>query len=307
MSPAFLFPGQASQKIGMGADLYLKTELGKHHFDRANEIMGYNLRDIIFNGPEEELKQTRNTQPAIYIVSVIIGQLLLEGGVIPTAAAGHSLGEYSALTIAGAFDYETGLTLVKLRAESMQQAGEMNPGTMAAIIGLDDNLVTQLCSENYDGGIVVAANYNAPGQVVISGETRAVHEAMNRSKDRGARKAIELNVSGAFHSPLMAPAREALAEKLNSIEIRDTNLPVYSNVTAEPITNSEEIRTALIQQLENPVRWHETITRMRGNGISEFLEVGPGKVLQGLNRRIDRRLTIKGVENLKDLQEFEHV
>jgi len=291
----------------MGVDLYSETELGKHYFNRANEIMGYNLRDIIFNGPEEELKQTRNTQPAIYIVSVIIGQLLLEKGVTPAAAAGHSLGEYSALTIAGAFDYETGLTLVKLRAESMQQAGEINPGTMAAIIGLNDDQVTQLCSEDYDGGVVVAANYNAPGQVVISGETKAVHEAMNRSKDKGARKAIELNVSGAFHSPLMAPAREALAEKLNSIEIRDANLPVYSNVTAKPIKNSEEIRTGLIQQLENPVRWHETITRMHTNGITDFLEVGPGKVLQGLNRRINRRLNIKSIDNLKAIQEFDRV
>jgi len=207
MGIGFLCPGQASQKVGMGLDLYENSTLGKQFFDTANDIMGVDIQHIIFNGPEEELKQTQFTQPAIYIVSVIIGMLMLENGIQPSCAAGHSLGEYSALTLAKSFDFETGLNLVKVRAEGMQFAGTQNPGTMAAVIGLDDETTQNICNQ-YSNGIVVAANFNAKGQVVISGEVDAVHAVTPLLKDAGAMKVIELNVSGAFHSPLMTPAKE---------------------------------------------------------------------------------------------------
>jgi [acyl-carrier-protein] S-malonyltransferase len=303
---AFLFPGQASQQIGMGQDLYAHTETGKRRFTQANDILGYDIQKIIFEGPETDLTQTRHTQPAIYIVSVILGELLQARGIQPTAAAGHSLGEYSALTLAGAFDFPTGLELVRIRAEAMQQAGEANPGTMAAVIGLPDDQVREICHQVNDG-VVVAANFNAPGQVVISGDLTAVAAAMERARQAGATRVIELKVSGAFHSPLMASAREALAEKLNSIEIRDTIFPVYTNVSAQPVTDREEIRAGLIHQLEQPVRWHETIHRMHANGIKRFIEVGPGRVLQGLNRRINRHLVTTGVATFADLQQFSDV
>ncbi|MBT6782910.1 MAG: ACP S-malonyltransferase, partial [Candidatus Marinimicrobia bacterium] len=283
MGIGFLCPGQASQKVGMGLDLYENSTLGKQFFDTANDIMGVDIQHIIFNGPEEELKQTQFTQPAIYIVSVIIGMLMLENGIQPSCAAGHSLGEYSALTLAKSFDFETGLNLVKVRAEGMQFAGTQNPGTMAAVIGLDDETTQNICNQ-YSNGIVVAANFNAKGQVVISGEVDAVHAVMPLLKDAGAMKVIELNVSGAFHSPLMTPAKEMLSEMLLSIEIRDSEIPVYANVTASPVSNKDEIRQSLIDQLENPVRWHESITRMIKDGMNHGVEIGPGRVLQGLSR-----------------------
>lgn len=306
MKLAFLCPGQASQKVGMGHDLYINTEIGKKYFDRANEIMGVEIQDIIFNGPEETLRQTRFTQPSIYIVSVILGTLLKNNGVQPTSSAGHSLGEYSALALAGAFDFETGLKLVKVRAESMQKAGETHPGSMAAIIGLKDPEVINICAQ-YQEGIVVSANFNAPGQVVISGERPAVQAIMNLAKDAGAMKVVELNVSGAFHSPLMSSAREVLAEMLNSIEIQDTQFPVYANVTAEPMSQAGQIRQALIDQLESPVLWHATLTHMIRNGITNAVEVGPGRVLQGLARRIDRSLVLTGVESLEQVEQYTNV
>lgn len=304
MKTAFLFPGQASQKVGMGLDLYHDTNLGKKYFDLANDIMGLDLRDIIFNGPDEILRQTKFTQPAIYLVSVILGEILLQKNIIPIAAAGHSLGEYSALAISGAFSFETGLHLVKLRSESMQKAGEIMNGTMAAIIGLDKGKIEEICRQSNEKGIVVPANFNAPGQIVISGEVEAVNYAMNFAKEVGARKVIELNVSGAFHSPLMSNAKEALTNKLNSIEISDANFPIYSNVTAKPVIKSEEIRESLIQQLENAILWQDSILNMINDGVTNFVEVGPGRVLQGLTKRIDRNVNSSGIETNNDVNSY---
>lgn len=304
MKTAFLFPGQASQKVGMGFDLYHATNLGKKYFDLTNEIMGLDLKEIIFNGPDETLKQTQFTQPAIYLISVILGKLLLQRDIIPIAAAGHSLGEYSALAISGAFSFETGLHLVKLRAESMQKAGEIMNGTMAAIIGLDKDAIEEICGQSNEKGIVVPANFNAPGQIVISGDVQAVKNAMNIAKEAGARKVIQLNVSGAFHSPLMSNAKEALTNKLNSIAISDANFPIYSNVSAEPVTKSGEIRKSLIQQLVNPVLWQDSILNMIKHGVTNFIEVGPGRVLQGLNKRIDRNIISSGIATNNDVNSY---
>ena len=308
MATAFVFPGQGSQKVSMGHDLFTSSKVGKKYFDLANEIMGTDIQSIIFNGPEEKLKETQYTQPAIYIVSVILGHILLEEGQQPDMVAGHSLGEYSACTIAGSLTFETGLSLVKLRAESMQDAGTTNPGTMAAIIGMADEDVISMCNTiSSDESVVVAANFNYPGQVVISGNINAVHETMAKAPDLGAKMAKELNVSGAFHSPLMEPAKKRLSAALDNIKINTATMPVYANVTAEPMIEANEIRSNLKNQLDCPVKWHETIDNMKTAGATEMMEVGPGRVLQGLNRRIDRKLTSKGVETLEQTKEIAHV
>ena len=308
MSTAFVFPGQGSQKVSMGHDLFTSSKVGKKYFDLANEIMDTDIQSIIFNGPEEKLKETQYTQPAIYIVSVILGHILLEEVQQPDMVAGHSLGEYSACTIAGSLTFETGLSLVKLRAESMQDAGTTNPGTMAAIIGMADEDVISLCNTiSSDESVVVAANFNYPGQVVISGNINAVHETMAKAPELGAKMAKELNVSGAFHSPLMEPAKKRLSAALDNIEINTATMPVYANVTAEPVIEADEIRSNLKNQLDCPVKWHETIDNMKTAGATEMMEVGPGRVLQGLNRRIDKKLTSKGVETLEQIKEIAHV
>ena len=292
----------------MGHDLFTSSKVGKKYFDLANEIMGTDIQSIIFNGPEEKLKETQYTQPAIYIVSVILGHILLEEGLQPDMVAGHSLGEYSACTIAGSLTFETGLSLVKLRAESMQDAGTTNPGTMAAIIGMADEDVISMCNTiSSDESVVVAANFNYPGQVVISGNINAVHETMAKAPDLGAKMAKELNVSGAFHSPLMEPAKKRLSAALDNIEINTATIPVYANVTAEPMIEADEIRSNLKNQLDCPVKWHETIDNMKTAGATEMMEVGPGRVLQGLARRIDKKLTSKGVETLEQIKEIAHV
>ena len=292
----------------MGHDLFTSSKVGKKYFDLANEIMGTDIQSIIFNGPEEKLKETQYTQPAIYIVSVILGHILLEEGQQPDMVAGHSLGEYSACTIAGSLTFETGLSLVKLRAESMQDAGTTNPGTMAAIIGMADEDVISMCNTiSSDESVVVAANFNYPGQVVISGNINAVHETMAKAPDLGAKMAKELNVSGAFHSPLMEPAKKRLSAALDNIEINTATIPVYANVTAEPMIETDEIRSNLKNQLDCPVKWHETIDNMKTAGATEMMEVGPGRVLQGLARRIDKKLTSKGVETLEQIKEIAHV
>jgi len=287
----------------MGHDLFTSSEVGKKYFDLANEIMEIDIQNIIFNGPEEKLKETQYTQPAIYIVSVILGHILLEKGLHPDMVAGHSLGEYSACTLAGSLTFETGLSLVKLRAESMQDAGITNPGTMAAIIGMTDEDVISLCNTiSSDESVVVAANFNCPDQVVISGDINAVHEAMGKASDLGARMAKELNVSGAFHSPLMEPAKKRLSAALDTIEINTAAMPVYANVTAQPTTEADELRSNLKNQLDCPVKWHKTIDNMKTAGATEMMEIGPGRVLQGLTRRIDKKLISKGVETLEQIE-----
>ena len=301
----WLFPGQGSQYVGMGLDLKENSEKAKEYFDISNEIMNCDIQSIIFNGPEELLKKTEYTQPAIYIVSVITGYLLIDKGLKPTALAGHSLGEYSALAIGGAFDFTTGLKLVKSRSENMANAGMEKSGTMAALVGLDDETVINLCKSYKGNGVVVPANFNSPGQVVISGNINAVEWVIKSSKDAGARMAVELNVSGAFHSPLMSPARENLAEMINSLEISDTVYPVFTNVDAKPVTKAIDIKSSLIQQLENPVLWAKSILEMKNKGINHFIEVGPGKVLQGLNKRIDRSIISKGVDSITKLEQID--
>ena len=307
MSIAFLCPGQASQKVGMGFDLYNDTELGKKYFNIANDIMNIDIKNIIFNGPEEKLKQTQHTQPAIYIVSVIIGELLINKGIEPMCAAGHSLGEYSALTLAKSFDFATGLELVKIRSEAMQNACKLNKGTMAAVIGLEDDKIIKICESYNSKGIVVAANFNAKAQVVISGELKAIKSIIPLIKEAGALKVIELNVSGAFHSPLMSSAKTILSDKLSSININDSSFPIYNNVSALPISSSNEIKNSLINQLDSPVLWHQSITQMINDGINNAIEVGPGRVLQGLTKRIDRSLNMNGVESLEQVVNFEYV
>ena len=304
MKNSWIFPGQASQKIGMGKDLYDKTEIGKKYYNIANEIIEADIQSISFNGPEEILKKTKYTQPAIFIVSAIIGHAMIEKGYTPDIVAGHSLGEYSALVVSGAFDFSTGLELVKLRAESMQNAGKVNRGTMAAIIGLSSDDVNNLCDEISTEKIVVVANYNTKNQIVVSGHIEAVGNLMISAKEFGAKMVIPLNVSGAFHSPLMSPAREALADKLDSIQISDILYPLYTNVDAKPITKGEEIKKSLIRQLESPVQWHNVIQKMINNGSDHFTEIGPGKVLQGLNRKIDKNVSTKGIQTYEDILNY---
>ena len=308
MSTAFLFPGQGSQKISMGYDLYEKTDIGKKYFNLANEIMDCDIKDIIFNGPDEKLKETFYTQPAIYIVSVIIGKILMSMGYTPKMVAGHSLGEYSACTISGSFSFENGLSLVKLRAENMQIAGKTNPGTMAAIIGLSSEDILEICtSTSTETNVVVPANYNSPNQIVISGNNSAVQNAMQEARNTGARLVKELNVSGAFHSPLMETAKSALSEALDKIDINDSDIPVYSNVNAQPTFNANEIRINLKNQIDSPVLWTNTIVNMKNDNALKMIEVGPGKVLQGLTRKIDKDLESFGVENLDQINEIDNV
>jgi len=305
LKTAFLFPGQASQKVGMGKDLFESSKLAKKYFNTANEIMGFDFSKIIFEGPKNELKKTVYTQPAIYLVSVILGKLLIQKGILPVCCAGHSLGEYSAFTIANAFDFQSGFKLVKLRAESMQLASEKRDGTMAAVLGLNDDKINEICN-NYDKGIVVVANYNCNGQAVISGDVNSIKSISKPLKDAGAIKVIELNVGGAFHSPLMSPAKKALSDKLKDTLIKDTLFPVYVNFSSMPVMKSTDILNSLINQLDNPVYWHTSIRKMKNENIDTVIEVGPGKVLQTLNKRIDSSLKIMGVESYSQIDEFNY-
>ena len=305
MKNAWIFPGQASQKIGMGKDLFDNTKIGKKYYEIANDLLDTDIQSVSFNGPEELLKKTKYTQPAIFIISTIIGQIMIENGYSADGVAGHSLGEYSALVVAGAFDFVSGLELVKLRSESMHNAGKINPGTMAAIIGMSANEVETLCNRNSPDQLVVAANYNTENQIVVSGHIEAIESLINKAKEYGARMAVPLNVSGAFHSPLMIPAREELADKLDSIEILDINIPLYSNVDAKPITKGKDIKNSLIRQLESPVLWYNSIQQMIKDGYNSFIEIGPGKVLQGLNRKIDSAVPTKGIQSYEDIINYE--
>ena len=306
MKNGWLFPGQASQKVGMGKDLFEKTEIGKKYYTIANDILDIDIQSISFNGPEELLNITKYTQPAIFIVSTIIGQIMIENGYSTNGVAGHSLGEYSALAVSGAYDFESGLELVKLRSESMYNAGKTNSGTMAAIVGLSAREVENLCTKNNTSdNLVVAANYNTENQIVVSGHIESVEALIRTAKNNGAKMAVPLNVSGAFHSPLMTPAREELAAKLDSIDISDISIPLYTNVDAKPITKGRDIKDSLIRQLENPVLWYNSIEKMIRDGFNSFLEVGPGKILQGLNRKINNTIPTQGIQSHEDILNYE--
>ena len=289
---AYIFPGQGAQFSGMGLDLFEKSPLAQEYFNKANSILGFNITDIMFEGSDEDLKQTKVTQPAIFLHSVILAKTL--GDTFkPDMVAGHSLGEFSALVANGALDFESALNLVSQRALAMQKACEIEASTMAAIIGLEDKIVEEVC--NQVGGTVVPANYNCPGQLVISGEIKAIDHACEILKESGARMALVLPVGGAFHSPLMEPAREELAKAINETNFNDPTCPIYQNVTGKSVNNAAEIKENLIAQLTAPVRWTHTIQQMIIDGAIEFTEVGPGKVLQGLMRKIDRSVTANGV------------
>ena len=306
MKNGWLFPGQASQKVGMGKDLFEKTEIGKKYYTIANDILDIDIQSISFNGPGELLNKTKYTQPAIFIVSTIIGQIMIENGYSTNGVAGHSLGEYSALAVSGAYNFESGLELVKLRSESMYNAGKTNPGTMAAIVGLSAREVENLCTKNNTSdNLVVAANYNTENQIVVSGHIESVETLIRTAKNHGAKMAVPLNVSGAFHSPLMTPAREELSDKLDSIDISDISIPLYTNVDAKPITKGRDIKDSLIRQLENPVLWHNSIEKMIRDGFTSFLEVGPGKVLQALNRKINNTIPTQGIQSYEDILNYE--
>jgi len=298
---AFVFPGQGSQYVGMGKDLYEQLPEARQRFDQADALLGFSLSKICFEGPEEELKQTKSTQPAIFLHSMVVAQLLR--GERASMAAGHSLGEYSALVYAGALTFEDGLRLVRLRGEFMQQAGIEQPGTMAAVVGLEQNVVDDVCRSASSAGIVQSANFNSPGQIVVSGSVAGVRKAMELAKERGAKLVKELPVSGAFHSPLMEFAGSGLKSALEKTSISDAAIPVYANVTARPVQKAEEIRQLLYEQLTNPVRWEETVTNMALDGASMFVEIGPGKVLQGLIKRIRSDVATRGIEKLADISD----
>ncbi len=284
---AYVFPGQGAQFVGMGKDLYDGSEQAKELFEQANEILGFRITDLMFDGTEEDLKQTKVTQPAIFLHSVILAKTLGEN-FKPDMVAGHSLGEFSALVANGALSFEDALVLVSKRAMAMQKACELNPSTMAAILGMDDAIVGELC--NKIDGIVVPANYNSPGQIVISGSVEAIDKAIELLTNAGAKRAIKLNVGGAFHSPLMQPAKLELEEAINSTNFATPTCPVYQNVNAQAVSDPEEIKKNLVAQLTAPVRWTEIVKNMLNDGAESFTEVGPGKVLQGLIKKVDRKI-----------------
>lgn len=293
---AFVFPGQGAQFVGMGKDLYDSNPLAKELFEKANDILGYRITDIMFEGTDDELKQTKVTQPAVFLHSVIKA-LCLGDEFSPNMVAGHSLGEFSALTVAGALSFEDGLKLVYARAMAMQKACEITPSTMAAIVGLPDEKVEEICAEiNREGHVIVPANYNCPGQLVISGNVDAVAEACEKIKAAGAKRALPLKVGGAFHSPLMQPAKDELQAAIEATTINAPKCPVYQNVDGKAHTDPADIKANLIAQLTSSVRWTSCVQNMIADGADDFTECGPGKALQGMIGRIDRNVTVTGIQ-----------
>ena len=290
MKKAYIFPGQGSQFPGMGKDLYENNPSARAMFEKADEILGFCISDIMFNGTAEDLKQTKVTQPAVFLHSVIMAKCLED--FTPDMVAGHSLGEFSALVACGALDFESALKLVSVRAKAMQRACELNPGTMAAVITLPEETISEICASC--DGIVVPANYNSKRQIVISGEISAVEQACVKMKEAGARRALVLPVGGAFHSPLMEPARQELDECIRNTEFKTPSCPVYQNATAMPVTDPEVIKDNLLKQLTAPVRWTHTVENMIQDGAVEFIEVGPGAVLQGLVGQISSEVSAHG-------------
>lgn len=293
---AYVFPGQGAQFVGMGKDLYDNSPEAKALFEKANELLGFRITDLMFNGTDEDLKQTKVTQPAIFLHSVLLVKSLGEN-FHPDMVAGHSLGEFSALVANGVLSFEDGLLLVSKRALAMQKACEAEPSTMAAIVGLDDETVEKACKDI--DAVVVPANYNCPGQLVISGSLEGVDQACAKLTELGAKRALKLMVGGAFHSPLMEPARQELAEAINSTPFSAPICPVYQNINAQPSTDPDVIRQNLIAQLTGPVRWNQTVKNMISDGCISFTEVGPGQVLQGLIKKIDRAVSTAGINTFQ--------
>lgn len=301
MKRALVFPGQASQYVGMGQDIFDQNPSIKDLYAKANEILGFDVAELSFNGPLEALTETKVTQPALFTTSAAFFSLLPESYEF-SMTAGHSLGEFSALYAAGVLSFEDALAIVKVRSEGMQNAGEEQSGTMAALLNMSREDVAKVCSHSESRGVVQAANYNSPGQIVISGETTAVHYAMEIAKNLGARKAIALNVSGAFHSPLMASAKEALSTIIQNTKFNKAQVPVVANVDATPTSDPDKIKSNLIDQLESPVLWEDTVEFMVKDGVEEIVEVGPGKVLQGLVKRIKRDMATAGISTQEQLE-----
>lgn len=293
---AFVFPGQGAQFVGMGKDLYDNNAKAKELFEKANEVLGFRITDLMFNGTEDDLKQTKVTQPAVFLHSVILAKALGDK-FNPDMVAGHSLGEFSALTAAGVLPFEQGLRLVETRALAMQKACEAAPSTMAAIIGLPDEKVEEICASV--SGVCVPANYNSPGQVVISGTFEAIEEAVAKFKEAGAKRALPLKVGGAFHSPLMEPARAELAKAIDEANFAEPVCPIYQDVDALPHTDAQEIKDNLVKQLTAPVRWSHIVANMAKDGMTEAVELGPGKVLQGLIGRTERSVAVSGLQTLE--------
>ena len=299
---AFLFPGQGSQYVGMAKDLYENSVEAKEMILTADDALGINLSHIMFHGPVEELKQTEYTQSAIFLHSVVLASIIRT--ISPESVAGHSLGEYSALVSAGAIQFYDAIKIVRKRGQVMQQSGIDNPGTMAAVIGADTDKVEEICKIASLDGIVQCANFNSPGQIVISGSVKAVHRAMDLCKNDGAKIVKELVVSGAFHSTLMQSAKDKLKSVLDETNFYDAKIPVYANVSAKPVANKDKLKSVLFEQVTSPVRWEETIQNMIADGYDEFYEVGPGKVLQGLLKRINREINCISIDKYVDVEQY---